>query len=66
MAALSSSTSKDCQGWICSIVPVVGQIYYSRNRDGIIYSSRTRIIYSPSGRGAACSGLLVGATWFYR
>ena len=66
MAALSSSTSKDCQGWICTIVPVVGQIYYSRNRDGIIYSSRTRpqIIYSLSSREAACSALLVGATWW--
>ena len=40
---------------------VVGRIYYSRNRDGIIYSSRTRIIYSL--RGAARSALLVGATW---
>ena len=54
------------KGWICSIVRTVGQILFSQLRDGIIYSSRTRpqIIYSLSSREAACSALLVRATWW--
>ena len=41
-------------------------LLFSQLRDGIIYSSRTRpqIIYSLSSREAACSALLVRATWW--
>ena len=48
-------------GWISTIVPAMGRIYYSRNRDGIIYSSRTLVrdyLFSVQQRGRLFCGSL--------